>query len=149
MAIQWPGNGTTIGSSLGLTNQYTGLLDELRLSSAALPANWIATEYNNQSAPGSFFNIGTEEEQSGGASTYSLITVTVSVASNASSPQVNSVSASGGGSASATATDSTIITPAPSLTVSSTHSGSFPQGQTGVYTVTVANQSGSGPPPEP
>ncbi len=25
-SIQWPGNGTTIGSSLGLTNQYTGLL---------------------------------------------------------------------------------------------------------------------------
>jgi hypothetical protein len=36
-------------------------MDEVRLSSTALSANWIATEYNNQNTPGSFYTLGTEE----------------------------------------------------------------------------------------
>ncbi|MBN1420998.1 MAG: DUF2341 domain-containing protein [Planctomycetes bacterium] len=39
----------------------TGGIDELRLSHSARTAGWIETEYNNQSAPSSFYAIGSEE----------------------------------------------------------------------------------------
>jgi Concanavalin A-like lectin/glucanases superfamily/Domain of unknown function (DUF2341) len=35
-----------------------GVIDEVRVSSSARAASWIATEYNNQSAPASFYSIG-------------------------------------------------------------------------------------------
>jgi uncharacterized repeat protein (TIGR01451 family) len=74
-------------------------------------------------------------------SSYAAITVTVNVLAAATSPQVNNASVSGGGSASANAPpDSTIITAAPVLSISKTHSGNFTQGQNGAtYTVTVSN----------
>lgn len=37
---------------------YTGSADEPRISNIARSANWIATEYNNQNAPGSFIIAG-------------------------------------------------------------------------------------------
>jgi hypothetical protein len=39
---------------------WNGKLDEVRYSSVARSANWITTEYNNQSAPGTFETLGTE-----------------------------------------------------------------------------------------
>ncbi len=47
---------------LGVFNlQYwNGTLDEARLASVARSADWITTEYNNQSAPGTFETLGTE-----------------------------------------------------------------------------------------
>ncbi|MEX2514740.1 MAG: DUF2341 domain-containing protein [Candidatus Paceibacterota bacterium] len=36
---------------------FDGMLDEIRISSAARSADWIATEYNNQNAPSSFYTI--------------------------------------------------------------------------------------------
>ena len=42
------------------TRFLTGLLDEVRISTTARSAGWIATEYNNQSAPSSFYALGTE-----------------------------------------------------------------------------------------
>ncbi|MDP8990037.1 MAG: DUF2341 domain-containing protein [Acidobacteriota bacterium] len=40
---------------------FKGLLDELRVSNAARSADWIATEYNNQSSPSTFYAIGSEQ----------------------------------------------------------------------------------------
>jgi hypothetical protein len=37
-----------------------GTLDEVRLSTIERNANWVATEYNNQSSPGTFITIGSE-----------------------------------------------------------------------------------------
>lgn len=37
-----------------------GKMDELRFRRAACSADWIATEYNNQNAPNTFFSIGSE-----------------------------------------------------------------------------------------
>jgi hypothetical protein len=37
-----------------------GTLDEVRVSTLERTANWVATEYNNQSSPGTFIAIGTE-----------------------------------------------------------------------------------------
>ena len=69
------------------------------------------------------------------------ITLTVNVASNAGTPLVNTASASGGGASNTpTATDSTaIVQLLPVLAIAKAHSGSFTQGQTGTYTVTVSN----------
>ena len=71
------GNGTTAGSdrfSIGVsqdpaegtfTNYSSIDADEVRVSSTALSSTWIATEYNNQSSPSTFYSVG--EEQGGGA----------------------------------------------------------------------------------
>jgi hypothetical protein len=39
---------------------YNGKLDEFRISSTARSADWLATEYNNQSSPSTFYSLGTE-----------------------------------------------------------------------------------------
>ncbi len=80
----------------------------------------------------------TRSDSLAAGSSYPAITVTVSVAANASSPQGNQVSVSGGGSATASATDSTVIHVVPVLSIASTHTGNFTNGQNGAtYTVTV------------
>ncbi len=97
-------------------------------------------------------------------SSYPPLTLTVSVAGNAPASVVNSVTVSGGSMTSAstanggqTGTDSTTITQsgpagtppsppaAPALSVASSHSGGFGQGDASdAYTLTVSNGSGAG-----
>jgi hypothetical protein len=45
----------------GNVDPWGGYLDEVRLSNSARSAGWIATEYNNQYAPSSFYTEGAEE----------------------------------------------------------------------------------------
>jgi hypothetical protein len=47
-------------------NQYyvTGTIDEVRISNKARSAGWIATEYNNQSSPSTFYTFGGEQDLS-------------------------------------------------------------------------------------
>ena len=40
---------------------FSGILDEARLSNVARSADWIATEYNNQSSPATFYALGGED----------------------------------------------------------------------------------------
>ncbi len=47
------GNGNYSGS-------WTGSIDEVRVSSAARSADWIATEYNNQNSPSTFYSVGAD-----------------------------------------------------------------------------------------
>ena len=79
---------------------------------------------------------------------YPPITVSVNVAGNAATPQVNKASVLGGGSVGTVTTtpgDSTVILPAPVLSVTKTHAGTFTQGQTGgEWDVLVSNAAGSG-----
>ncbi len=53
--------GTLIGAGFG---NYAGLLDEVRISTTVRSADWVATEYNNQSSPGSFYALQAETTQS-------------------------------------------------------------------------------------
>jgi len=39
---------------------WNGMIDEARVASVARSTDWITTEYNNQSAPGTFATLGTE-----------------------------------------------------------------------------------------
>lgn len=41
-------------------NRFNGDLDEIRACNAVLSADWIATEYNNQNSPATFYTVSTE-----------------------------------------------------------------------------------------
>jgi hypothetical protein len=58
--------GFYIGSGAS-TEYHHGSLDEFRVSTVARAPEWISTEYNDQSAPSSFFTIGDEEDGQGQA----------------------------------------------------------------------------------
>lgn len=46
-----------------------GLFDEVRVSNSARTADWISTEYNNQSATSTFYTIGSQESDTPAAAT--------------------------------------------------------------------------------
>lgn len=46
---------TVLGSG-----DYSGVMDEVRLSDTLRSADWIQTEYNNQNSPSTFYSIGSE-----------------------------------------------------------------------------------------
>jgi hypothetical protein len=49
-------------------------VDEVRVMSGELSADWVATEYNNQSSPSTFYALGAETEYSAGASRRRAVT---------------------------------------------------------------------------
>lgn len=51
-----------IGARANATLPWDGKMDEVRVSSSARAATWISTEYNNQNSPGTFYSVGTQEE---------------------------------------------------------------------------------------
>lgn len=54
------GNVYAGGAEAGIGNPLAGSLDELRVSATARSGDWVATSYNNQSSPGTFYALGTE-----------------------------------------------------------------------------------------
>ncbi|MDD2954483.1 MAG: DUF2341 domain-containing protein, partial [Parabacteroides sp.] len=57
-------NSTILGGNSFNTQFFSGSLDEVRISSVARSADWIKTEYNNQSDPSSFIkSLGSEENR--------------------------------------------------------------------------------------
>ena len=55
------GSAIWVGNLQDLTGrEYGGVLDELRMSNVARSADWISTEYNNQSSPATFLSLGGE-----------------------------------------------------------------------------------------
>ncbi len=54
------GDGSEASTFNGSRNQnyYKGKIDELRLLNIGLSSGWIATEYNNQSSPETFYSLG-------------------------------------------------------------------------------------------
>jgi flagellin-like protein len=50
-----------LGTNGGYSEDFRGILDEVRISNAARSGNWISTEYNNMNNPTSFIDVGTEE----------------------------------------------------------------------------------------
>ncbi|MCH8006119.1 MAG: DUF2341 domain-containing protein [Planctomycetes bacterium] len=54
----------TIGIDAGSTNDpFLGDIDEVRISDTRRSADWILTEYNNQSNPGGFHTVDVEEQK--------------------------------------------------------------------------------------
>jgi hypothetical protein len=50
-----------IGARWGLTANYGGMMDEIRISKAVRSLEWIQTEYNNQNDTSTFYTMGNEE----------------------------------------------------------------------------------------
>jgi outer membrane protein assembly factor BamB len=42
---------------------FTGQIDEVRVSNIARSGDWVTTEYNNQSSPGTFYTVGTAQAE--------------------------------------------------------------------------------------
>ncbi len=74
------GNDLFLGAR-GTDREFDGLIDEVKFLSTELSADWISTEYNNQSAPGDFLSLSAEESsgaessagQDGGVSSDGLV----------------------------------------------------------------------------
>ncbi|MEK7572066.1 MAG: LamG-like jellyroll fold domain-containing protein, partial [Patescibacteria group bacterium] len=47
----------------GLSSPFLGSLDEVRISNNVRSATWIATEYNNQNSPSTFYSLASQEQQ--------------------------------------------------------------------------------------
>jgi hypothetical protein len=58
--FSFTGSNNGVGGSTGGPELWFGTLDEIRFSSTARSADWIATEYNNQNSPGTFLSRSTE-----------------------------------------------------------------------------------------
>jgi hypothetical protein len=52
------GTAAIIGSRIDHVTMFKGGMDEVRVSNIARSSDWIATEYNNQSSPSSFYMVG-------------------------------------------------------------------------------------------
>ncbi|MDO8512468.1 MAG: DUF2341 domain-containing protein [bacterium] len=61
-----PGYISSYQTNPGGNYSFTGTLDEVRISSTARSATWIATEYNNQSSPATYQTLGSQEAITGG-----------------------------------------------------------------------------------
>src|SRR3989344_5568263 len=55
-------SGLKIGGSSTVCEYFNGIIDDVRISSTARSAEWISTEYNNQSSPATFYDVGSEEQ---------------------------------------------------------------------------------------
>lgn len=73
-------NGFVLGADWAYTNNFYGYLDEVRVSNVARSADWIATCYNAQSAPGTFLTLGAE--------TSGALPVSVLLTGVAAAPQI-------------------------------------------------------------
>jgi ribosomal protein S11 len=102
--------------------------------------------YANNSSGSGWFCSGsgtvtcTNDSSIGDGAQYPTLTIYVNVANNAPANVGNSQSASGGGASNTlTSTDSIGISPAPVLSVTKTHTGTFTQGQTAEWDISVSN----------
>jgi hypothetical protein len=62
---------------------FTGSVDEVRISNNARPANWIVTEYNNESNPSNFYALGSEQTSAGPTPIISSLSPTSTAAGSA------------------------------------------------------------------
>lgn len=66
-SLNWSGTRSLFDNTPGSVAPWTQSADEIHIQSGTTTANWITTEYNNQSAPGTFSVLGTEVAVGGGA----------------------------------------------------------------------------------
>src|SRR5713101_5801564 len=66
--LSWDPDNWRFGMNTGGYRQYSGLIDEVRISNAVRSADWISTEYNNQSSPLTFYSVGPANTAGGSSS---------------------------------------------------------------------------------
>jgi hypothetical protein len=67
-------NVLNIGDYGGTGEYFSGTLDEIRVSNTARSADWVATEYQNQFSPSTFYSVGPAISGGGGSSPNPSIT---------------------------------------------------------------------------
>ncbi len=67
LTLNTSGADFAVGTVPGFHGNYgfNGLVDEIRVSNTARSADWIATEYNNQSSPSTFYSLGSATSYGG------------------------------------------------------------------------------------
>jgi hypothetical protein len=111
---------------------WNGSLGEMRISNIARSADWIATEYNNQSAPSTFYSIGSANSGGSGPA---------SITATAGSPQSATVNTAFAMALQATVKNAT-NNPVSGVTVTFTAPGSGASGTFGGSTAVTTNSSG-------
>jgi YD repeat-containing protein len=137
-------------------NYFSGKVDEPRISSAARSADWITTEYNNQSSPSTFYSIdSTADSGAPGITSLSPTTggsgtsITVSGAGFGSSQGTSTIKFNGTTASPTSWSSTSIAVPVPSgattgnvvVNVSGIASNSAPFTVTGGLSGTVTRQS--------
>ncbi|WP_214229006.1 LamG-like jellyroll fold domain-containing protein [Pedobacter sp. B4-66] len=64
------GGAVNVGSSKAGNQYFNGFIDELRIQKTGRSADWLHTEYLNQSSPSTFYTVGPEEYSSSGFSKF-------------------------------------------------------------------------------
>jgi YVTN family beta-propeller protein len=126
--------------SIAVSNTGPGATSGPVTVNDALPSGLtlVSLAGDGWTCPGNGSSCNRNDALASGAS-YPAIAVTVNVAADAPETVTNQVSVSGGGAAAASASDPTVI-PQPVLTITSSHTGNFTQGQnSATYSVTVSN----------
>ncbi len=131
-----------IGEQADGSNFYGGTLDEVRVSNTARSADWIATEYNNQSSPATFYSVGVLT----GNSTVSPVSNTCTV--GASSDQTYTIALNGNTLSSVTNGGYTLVLntdytwSSPTLTLNASYLNAL---TTGSQTITLNMSGGTNP----
>ena len=76
------------------SGQFEGGIDEVRVSNVARSANWILSEYRNQSAPAGFYAVGGETVAGVALSTYTVNLRSIGTAGNYTTGTVNATNGS-------------------------------------------------------
>jgi hypothetical protein len=117
-----------------------GSLDELRFSTVARSSDWIATEYNNQSSPSTFYSI-TLGQQSGGNPTPWLSVQPASIGfvatSGGAAPASQSIAISSSNSVTLGSWTATVASGSPWLTLSTSATGAGSSSLTGSGAATI------------
>jgi len=66
----------SIGWRADVGQYFDGLLDEIRVSNIARSSDWIATEYNNQSSPATFYSMGSVGQSQSPSAVTNLTAIT-------------------------------------------------------------------------
>jgi hypothetical protein len=65
--------GTQNNLAIGRQTGNNWIPDEVRVSNIVRASGWLNTEFNNESSPGTFYTLGSEQTGSGGSRTQVLI----------------------------------------------------------------------------
>lgn len=114
------GSDLNIGQDISNANRFwNGKIDEVRLSSVVRSANWITTEYNNQSNPNTFESLGAEVAGCPAATPTSTPSATSTPTPSATFTPTATATATSTPSATFTPTATATITPTATATASS------------------------------
>jgi len=132
-------NDLILAMGRGNQNYFNGLIDEVRISSIARSADWIATQFNNQDDPSTFYSVGTETAYNASGFTYAW---TITGGTQASGGTTNSITVDWGA---AGAGDVSVIATGPAcgaqaaVNLPVTISVAYPTGPGGVGTTNGAS----------